>query len=124
MLDSFCKSSVIALAHEQTEAPSYRTTNLPDDNAALSKRSLLLIWLDPEMQYLAARTSKRDRQPVFTDAAIQACVTLKAVFGLSLRQTTGMVASLLELANRPFPRLNPAPRYLHHARHSGITGGL
>ena len=50
------------------------------------------------MHWLALPTGKRGRQPVFTDAAIQACLTLKAMFGLPLRQTTGMVASLLELA--------------------------
>jgi hypothetical protein len=61
---------------------------------------------------------------VFADAAVQACVILKAVFGLPLRQTTGVVARLLELADLPLPRLNPAPRPLHHARQSGITGGL
>jgi hypothetical protein len=67
----------------QPKPPTYRTTNLTDDNAALSKRGSLLIWFDPEMQWLAARTGKRGRQPVFTDAAIQACVTLKAVSGLA-----------------------------------------
>ena len=35
---------------------------------------------------------------MFTDAAIQACLTLRALFGLPLRQVTGMVASLLALA--------------------------
>jgi hypothetical protein len=40
---------------------------------------------------------------VFTDAAIQACLTLKALFGLPLRQTTGMVASLLDLAGLDWP---------------------
>lgn len=52
---------------------------------------------------MAAPTGKRGRQPVFTDAAIQACLTLKALFGLLLRQTTGMVASLLDLAGLNWP---------------------
>jgi hypothetical protein len=71
--------------------------------AALAKRGSLLIWFDPETQWLAPPTGKRGRQPVFTDAAIQACLTLKALFGLPLRQTTGMVASLLELAGLAWP---------------------
>ncbi|MBE7158240.1 MAG: IS5 family transposase, partial [Rhodospirillales bacterium] len=33
----------------------------------------------------------------FSDAAIQSCLTLKGLFGLGLRQTTGLVASLLRL---------------------------
>jgi hypothetical protein len=36
----------------------------------------LLIWVDPETKWLAEPTGKRGRQPVFTDAAIQACLTL------------------------------------------------
>lgn len=35
---------------------------------------------------------------MFSDAAIQFCLTIKVLFKLSLRQTTGMVASLLKLA--------------------------
>ena len=48
-------------------------------------------------------TGKRRRQPVFSDAAIQTCLTLKALIKLSLRQTTGMVASLLEMAGLDWP---------------------
>ena len=71
--------------------------------ASLSKRGSLLIWFDPGTQWLAAPTGKRGRQPVFTVAAILACLTPKALFGLPLRQTTGMVASLLELAKLDWP---------------------
>lgn len=40
---------------------------------------------------------KRGRQPSFSDAAIQVCLTMKVLFGMPLRQTTGFVQSLLEL---------------------------
>lgn len=83
--------------------PTYRTTNWHDYSAALARRRSLSIWFDPETQWLAAPTGKRGRQPVFTDAAIQACLTLKALFGLPLRQATGLVASLLELAGLDWP---------------------
>ena len=78
--------------------PIYRTTNWRTYNAALRQRGSPLIWFDPEMVWLAAPTGGRGRQPVFSAAAIQACLTLKALFGLPLCQATGMVASLLELA--------------------------
>ncbi len=42
-------------------------------------------------------SGKRGRQQNFSDAAIQACLTLKVLFGLPLRQTTGFVQSLLRL---------------------------
>lgn len=94
---------MVAGLHEQTEAPTYRTTNWHDYNAALARRGSLAIWFDPQTQWLAAPTGKRGRQPVFTDAAIQVCLTLKALFGLPLRQTTGAVASLLDLAGLNWP---------------------
>lgn len=56
--------------------PTYRTTNWHDYNASLARRGSLAIWFAPETQWLAAPTGKRGRQPVFTDAAIQACLTL------------------------------------------------
>jgi hypothetical protein len=34
---------------------------------------------------------------VFSDAAIQFCLTIKVLFKLPLRQTTGMVASLVKM---------------------------
>ena len=45
----------------------------------------------------AAPTGKRGRQPGCGDAAIQTFLTMKVLFGLALRQTTGFVASLLRL---------------------------
>lgn len=83
--------------------PRYRTTNWQTYNAALAQRGSLLIWFDPGMQWLSAPTGKRGRQGVFSDAAIQVCLTLKALFRLPLRQTTGLVASLLEMAGLNWP---------------------
>lgn len=85
------------------KSPTYRTTNWHDYNAALARRGSLSIWFDPETPWLAEPTGRRGRQPVFADAAIQVCLTLKALFGLPLRQTTGMVASLLDLAGLDWP---------------------
>ena len=39
---------------------------------------------------------QRGRQQTYSDAAMQACLTLKVLFGLPLRQTTGFVESLLK----------------------------
>lgn len=49
------------------------------------------------MTWEAAPTGKRGRQPAFSDAAIQTCLTMKVLFGMALRQTTGFVESLLRL---------------------------
>jgi hypothetical protein len=58
----------------------------------------LLIWLDKEMTWLARPEDSPDRPAVFSDAEIQFCLTIKVLFKLPLRQTTGMVASLLKMA--------------------------
>lgn len=49
------------------------------------------------MVWEAAPTGKRGRQPGYSDAAIQTCLTMKVLFGMALRQTTGFVESLLGL---------------------------
>ena len=82
---------------------AYRTTNWRDYNAALKQRGSLLIWFDPEMEWVAAPSGRRGRPATFSDAAIQTCLMLKALFGLPLRQTTGLVASLLRLAKLDWP---------------------
>jgi len=57
-----------------------------------------MIWLDKDLQWQGTATGKLGRPPVFSDAAIQFCLTIKCLFGLALRQTIGFVESLLELA--------------------------
>ncbi len=55
--------------------------------------------VDKEIIWLAPHDGSPGRPAVFSDAAIQFCLTIKVLFKLPLRQTTGMVASLLKLAN-------------------------
>lgn len=76
----------------------YKTTNWHSYNQALRRRGSLTVWFDPSMQWEAAPSGRRGRQQAYSDAAIQACLTIKVLLGLPLRQTTGFVASLLELS--------------------------
>ena len=64
---------------------------------ALKRRGSLTIWFDPDMAWAAKPTGKRGRQPVYGDAAVQTWLTMKVLFGMALRQTTGLVESLLHL---------------------------
>ena len=77
--------------------PTYKTRNWPAYNEALKRRGSLTIWFDPEMTWEAKPTGKRGRQPSYSDAAIETCLTMKVLFGMALRQTTGSVESLLRL---------------------------
>nr|WP_111302128.1 IS5 family transposase [Paracoccus saliphilus] len=81
----------------------YRTTNWSDYNAALRKRGSLSVWFDPETVWHADKTGKRGRPETFSDAAIQTCLTLKVLFGLPLRQTVGLVESLIQMAGLDWP---------------------
>ncbi|MBE9610976.1 IS5 family transposase [Chitinilyticum piscinae] len=83
--------------------PKYRTTNWESYNHALRQRGSLLIWLDKDMAWFATPAGKRGRAERFSNAAIQFCLMIKNLFNLALRQTTGMVASLLKLAGLDWP---------------------
>ena len=50
------------------------------------------------MEWYAPSTGKRGRQRKFSAAAIEVCLTVKVLFGMPLRQTTGFVESVLRLA--------------------------
>ena len=81
----------------------YRTTNWPTYNAALKSRGSLMLWIDKEMSWQGEAAGKRGRIMTFSDAAIQFCLTIKGLFSLPLRQTTGFVESLLRLAGLTWP---------------------
>jgi hypothetical protein len=76
----------------------YKTKNWSSYNDSLKRRGSLSIWFDAEMIWTPPPSGKRGRQRQFSDAAIQTCLTLKVLFGMPLRQTTGFVQSLLRLA--------------------------
>ncbi len=76
----------------------YKTTNWAAYNAALKARGSLTIWLDKDMQWYASASGKRGRQRVFSDGAIQFCLSIKCLLGLALRQSLGLVESLLRMA--------------------------
>lgn len=78
--------------------PRYRTSNWKQYNSALKARGSLTVWLDKDMTWFAAASGKRGRSPKFSDAAIQFCLTLNNLFGLALRQSTGLVQSVLQLS--------------------------
>ncbi len=68
--------------------PACKTRNWPSYNEALKRRGSLTIWFDPAMTWQAAPTGKRGRQPAYSDAAIQTCLTMKVLFGMALRQVS------------------------------------
>ncbi len=82
----------------------YRTTNWPEYNRSLQNRGSLTVWISPDILWLdGARRGAQGRPKVYSDAAIQAILTLKVVFKLALRQARGLVSSLLKLLELDWP---------------------
>ncbi len=62
-----------------------------------------MVWFDPEMTWFAAPSGKAGHPERFSAGAIQFCLPIKVLFGLPLRQTTGVVESLLTLSGLDWP---------------------
>jgi hypothetical protein len=90
-MDSPHEISIIDGMYEQLVPSKYKTTNWPSYNDSLKRNGSMSIWFDPKMVWGPPPRGRRGRQQNFSDAAIQARLTLKVLFELPLRQTTGLV---------------------------------
>ena len=72
--------------------PRYRVTNWRDYNRALVARGSITLWFHEEV--LAGWRATGGKGRPYSDAAILAALSLRAVFRLTLRQTEGFLASL------------------------------
>ncbi len=82
----------------------YRIRNWSEYNKALVNRGSLTVWFDEDSiknWYNVIQTGQRGRPQIYSDLAIQICLTLKAVFKLPLRATQGFVSSLMQLLSLP-----------------------
>jgi hypothetical protein len=77
----------------------HRVTNWAEYDAALRQRGSLTVWFSGEA--IAARRAEprttRGGQPQYSALAIRTALTLRAVFRLALRQTEGLIGSILQL---------------------------
>ena len=60
-------------------------------------RALVGVDISKNRHVLIAVPGRRGRRQSYSDAAIQTCLSMKVLFGMALRQTTGFVESLLRL---------------------------
>ena len=74
-------------------------TNWAAYDAGLRARGSLTVWFTPEAvaAWVAAPRTSRGGQPSYSDLAIATTLTLRAVFRLALRQTEGLIGSILQL---------------------------
>ncbi|WP_374663499.1 IS5 family transposase [Acinetobacter sp.] len=76
----------------------YHTTNWSAYNRALINRGNISIWFDPKTQWYVQPQGKHGRNQTYSNAAIQCCLMIKALFRLSLRMVTGFVQCLINLS--------------------------
>jgi len=79
--------------------PRYRVTNGPEYDAALRRRGNLTVWFTDEAiaAWRAEPRTTPGGQPHYSTLAIITALTMRAVFGLALRQTKGLIGSVVEL---------------------------
>ena len=75
-----------------------RVTNWSEYDAALRGRGSLTVWFTKEAiaAWQALPRITRGGQPSYSALAITTALTLRAVFGLALRQTEGLIASVIQ----------------------------
>ena len=79
--------------------PRHRVTNWAEYDAGLRARGSLTVWFTPEAveAWRAKPRTARGGQPRYSALAITTALTLRAVFRLALRQTEGLIGSILHL---------------------------
>jgi hypothetical protein len=76
-----------------------RVTNWSEYDAALRQRGSLTVWFTEEAiaAWRAEPRTTRGGQPHYSALAITTALTLRAVFRLALRQTEGLIGSVIRL---------------------------
>ena len=77
----------------------HRVTNWPAYEASMRARGSLTVWFTAEAveAWRAEPRTGRGGQPRYSGVAIATALTLRAVFRLALRQTEGLIGSILAL---------------------------
>src|SRR5215216_1711037 len=83
----------------------HRVTNWAEYDAGRRTRGSLTVWFTPEAvaAWPAAPRTSRGGQASYSDLAIATALTLRGVFRLALRQTEGLIGSVLQLLGLDLP---------------------
>jgi hypothetical protein len=82
-----------------------RLTNWPAYEASLRERGSLTVWFTDEAiaAWRAEPRTNQGGQPWYSPLAILTALTLRAVFRLALRQTEGLIGSIIRLLDLDLP---------------------
>ena len=83
----------------------FKVTNWAEYEAGLRRRGSLTLWITPEALagWAAPRRKTRGGQPLYSDLAIETTLMLGMVFGLRLRQSEGLLSSVLDMMGLDLP---------------------
>lgn len=90
------------------EKEVYKLRNWSEYNASLKNRGKLTIWLSDDVKsaWLYNGTQKPGGEVIYSDVAIEFCLTMKHLYGLGYRQTEGFVEDLFDLLGIDLPVLS------------------
>lgn len=111
----------IEVIPEKKPRTPYRVLNWSDYNRGLVKRGDLFLWIEDgieERWFCEVPRKGRGRRNTYSDSAIECVLVLKSLFGLPLRQTTGLVRSLFRMSGIELP----VPDYSQVCRRQGNLG--
>lgn len=79
--------------------PAYRVKNWSEYNAALKQRGSLTIWFSNDVlsHWRHQGLPQRGAQLYYSDLAIETALTVKLIYHLGLRQTEGLMTSIVQL---------------------------
>src|SRR5215208_4361963 len=83
----------------------HKVTNWPAYDASLRQRGSLTVWFTDEaiQAWAPEPCTTRGGQPFYSPLAILTTLTLRAVFRLGLRQTEGLIGSVIRLLGLDLP---------------------
>lgn len=78
----------------------YKVTNSRDYDVSLVNRGRITFWISEDAiskWHPQIENKKRGRQPLYSDLAIQTCLTMRLIYSLPLRQTEGFMNSIFSI---------------------------
>src|SRR5208337_3249113 len=83
----------------------HRVTNWREYDASLRNRGSLTVWFTPDASagWKAQRRTTPGGQRHYSDLAIETALTLRAVFRLALRQSEGLIGSIMKMLEIDLP---------------------
>ncbi len=83
---------------------NYKVRNRPEYNESLKNRGSLTLWISDEAikeWHPENEDKKRGGQRVYSDLAVETCLTIRSVYKLGLRQAEGFMESIAMIMNIP-----------------------